>query len=340
MLNSILEYPTSHCRAMNADASPGPGGISGQGAAGDYHRPVLLTETLWALAPAPGRLIVDGTLGGGGHAQAILRAGADIIGLDRDGEALAHCALRLRREADAGHARFVHANYRNLGRALDGIGVAQIDGLLLDIGVSSRQIDRAERGFSFRQPGPLDMRMDQSAPLRASDLVNEAEPEELIRIFREYGEEPAARRVADAIVRERRNAPIEDTLALARVVEGVIPKHGPRHPATRVFQALRMAVNDELGALADGLQAAVERLRPGGRLAVITFHSLEDRIVKHFCRDTTNPQIDRPEWPQPRPNPRYAFRALTRRAIQPSETEQRENPRARSAKLRALERIS
>jgi 16S rRNA (cytosine1402-N4)-methyltransferase len=335
MLHSALEKSTP-ARAMNADATPGGGE---PGAVGYYHAPVLLTETLWALAPAPGRVIVDGTLGGGGHAQAILRAGADIIGLDRDAEALAHCQQRLVEYIDAGRARFAHSDYRHLGTALDALGVAQVDGLLLDLGVSSRQLDSAGRGFSFRQDGPLDMRMDQSAPLSAADLVNSADVEELARIFREYGEEPAAFRAATAIVRARSNAPIETTLALARVIEGVIPKHGPRHPGTRIFQALRMAVNDELGALAAGLEAAIERLRPGGRLAVITFHSLEDRIVKRFCRDTASPQIDRPEWPQPQPNPRYAFRDLSRRAIQPNAAEQRENPRSRSAKLRALERI-
>ena len=171
-------------------------------------------------------------------------------------------------------------------------------------------------------------------------MVNGSSEAELTRIFREYGEEPAAARVAAAIVQARRRQPIEDTLALVKVVETVIPRRGPKNPATRVFQALRIAVNDELGAITAGLEAAAERLKPGGRLAVITFHSLEDRIVKHFCRDTSSSTIDRPEWPAPRPNPRYTFRALTRHPISPSAAELAANLRARSAKLRALQKIS
>ncbi len=305
-----------------------------------YHQPVLLAETLWALSPGPGRLIVDGTLGGGGHAEAILRTGADVIGLDRDAEAIAHASRRLAEPIAAGRARVIKANYRELPEILAQLGVSGIDGLLLDIGVSSRQLDAAGRGFSFMRSGPLDMRMDASAPLTAADLVNGADPAELIRIFREYGEEPAARRVALAIEKERARAPITDTVALAALVETVIPKRGPRHPATRIFQALRMAVNDELGALSAGLEAAADCLRPGGRLVAITFHSLEDRLVKRYCRERSQPTIDRSEWPAPRPNPRYAFREITHRPVVADAAEQRDNPRARSAKLRALERNS
>lgn len=305
-----------------------------------YHQPVLLAETLWALSPGPGRLIVDGTLGGGGHAEAILRTGAEVIGLDRDAEAVAHASRRLAGPIREGRARVAQANYRDLREVLARLGVRGVDGLLLDIGVSSRQLDSAERGFSFLREGPLDMRMDASAPLTAAGLVNGAHPDELIRIFREYGEEPAARRVALAIETERARAPITGTLALAALVETVIPKRGPRHPATKIFQALRMAVNDELGALAAGLEAAADCLRPGGRLAVITFHSLEDRLVKRHCRERSQPTIDRPEWPAPRPNPRYAFREITRRPIVADPAEQRDNPRARSAKLRAIEKNS
>lgn len=327
MQSSALELQ-SRSRAMNAAPPPG------------YHQPVLLAETLWALSPGPGRLIVDGTLGGGGHAEAILRTGAEVIGLDRDAEAIAHASGRLAAPMAAGRARVVQANYRDLPSVLAQLGIESIDGLLLDIGVSSRQLDCAERGFSFMRPGPLDMRMDTSSPETAADLVNHADPDELIRIFRELGEEPAARRVALAIEKERAKAPIVDTLALAALVETVIPKRGPRHPATRIFQALRLAVNDELGALAAGLDAAADCLRPGGRLAVITFHSLEDRLVKRYCRERSQPTIDRPEWPAPRPNPRYAFREITRRPIVPDAAEQQSNPRARSAKLRAVERNS
>lgn len=322
--------PELHLRSRAMNAVPPPG----------YHQPVLLAETLWALSPGPGRLIVDGTLGGGGHAEAILRTGAELIGLDRDAEAIAHASRRLAAPIAEGRARVVQANYRDLPAVLAQLGVVSIDGLLLDIGVSSRQLDCAERGFSFMRPGPLDMRMDASSPQTAADLVNHADLDELIRIFRELGEEPAARRVALAIEKERTKAPIVDTLALAALVETVIPKRGPRHPATRIFQALRLAVNDELGALAAGLEAAADCLRPGGRLAVITFHSLEDRLVKRYCRERSQPTVDRPEWPASRPNPRYAFREIVRRPIVADPAEQQANPRARSAKLRAVERNS
>ena len=304
----------------------------------EYHLPVMLTEVLAVLQPGPGKLIVDGTLGGGGHTRALLQAGAKVIALDRDLSAITYCTQHLV-EYDGANVHLLRSDYRNLIKALDDLGVDKVDGILLDLGTSSRQLDTPERGFSFQKAGPLDMRMDQTMGPSAADIVNTADVEELVRIFYEYGEEPAAKRVAAAIVRARQGNTIGDTLALAKVVESVIPKHGPRHPATRIFQGLRIAVNDEFGALREGLEAATARLRSGGRLAVITFHSLEDRIVKSFCRETSQPSLDRPEWPQPRPNPRYAFRAVSRRAIQPSEAEQHSNPRSRSAKLRALERL-
>ena len=304
-----------------------------------YHVPVLLAEVLSALAPEPGKLIVDGTLGGGGHTKAILAMGAKIIGLDRDGGAIGYCIQHLV-VYDGDTVRLKQADYRDLGHVLQAFHIDKVDGILLDLGVSSTQLDRAERGFSFQQEGPLDMRMNPAEGSSAADLVNEASEEELTGIFQKFGEEPAARRIAAAIGQARKIDRITTTLGLAAVVERVVPRHGPRHPATRVFQALRMVVNDELGALRQGLEASIEFLRPGGRLAVITFHSLEDRIVKSFCRETSAPTIDRPEWPAPRPNPRLKFRAITRRAISASEEEQRRNPRARSAKLRALERLS
>ncbi len=304
----------------------------------EYHLPVMLAEVMEVLQPAPGKLIVDGTLGGGGHTKALLDAGANVIALDRDLSAITYCTQHLV-GYDASNVHLLRNDYRNLSGALDELDVDKVHGILLDLGTSSRQLDTPERGFSFQKEGPLDMRMDQSMGPSAADLVNHAEQDELVRIFRLYGEEPAANRVAAAIVRARQDTPINDTLSLVRIVEQVIPKHGPRNPATRVFQGLRIAVNDELGALHEGLEAATQRLRSGGRLAVITFHSLEDRIVKSFCRETSQPTLDRPEWPQPRPNPRYAFHAVSRRAIQPSAAEQQINPRSRSAKLRSLERI-
>ena len=304
-----------------------------------YHVPVMLGEVLAALAPCPGHLTVDGTLGGGGHSRAILQAGGKIIGLDQDWGAIGYCIQHMV-VYDADSVRLVQANFRRLNQVLDQLHIDQVDGVLLDLGVSSRQLDLAERGFSFQKAGPLDMRMDRSRPLSAADVVNTFTREDLTRIFRVYGEEPAAGRAAAAIVRKRVDHPLHDTMTLAHLMEAVIPKRGPRHPATRVFQALRMEVNDELGALSDGLEAAAQRLRPGGRLAVITFHSLEDRIVKNFCRETSSPQLDRPEWPEPRPNPRCMFRALQRKAVQPSASEVVRNPRARSAKLRVVERNS
>ena len=316
-----------------------PPANSPEDSGGHYHLPVMPGEVLAALAPGPGHLTVDGTLGGGGHARAILQAGGEIIGLDQDWGAIGYCIQHMV-VYDADSVRLVQANFRRLNRVLDQLHIDQVDGVLLDLGVSSRQLDLAERGFSFQKAGPLDMRMDRSRPLSAADVVNTFTREELTRIFRVYGEEPAAGKAAAAIVKKRDDHPLHDTLTLARLMEAVIPKRGPRHPATRVFQALRMEVNDELGALSDGLEAAAQRLRPGGRLAVITFHSLEDRIVKNFCRETSTPQLDRPEWPGPRPNPRCMFRALQRKAVQPSASEVARNPRARSAKLRVVERNS
>ena len=303
-----------------------------------YHTPVMIDEVLASLAPKSGELFVDGTMGGGGHSQGILRAGAKIIGLDRDGGAIGYCIQHLV-VYDGDTVRVKQANFRELTAVLSALKISKVDGILLDIGISSAQIDRADRGFSFQRSGPLDMRMDRSRGVSAEQLVNETDGEELERIIRAYGEEPQARRIAAAIVTARKRAPFTETLELARAIEQVVPRHGPKHPATKTFQALRMAVNDELGALEDGLRASVDCLKPGGRLGIITFHSLEDRIVKNFARETTAPLLDRPEWPAPRPNPGHAFRAVTRKAIQPSVEEQRRNPRSRSAKLRVMEKL-
>lgn len=301
-----------------------------------YHVPVLLEKVLELLAPAPGKVILDGTLGGGGHAEAILKSGAQLIGLDQDAAALGQCRQRFAHFSPA--PVLVESNFAALGQVLDQAGVHQVDGILLDLGVSSRQLDNGERGFSFMRDGPLDMRMDARNPMTAAELVNGASGEELTRIFRTYGEEPAAHRVATAIVRQRALQRIERTVELAAIIEGVIPRRGPRHPATRIFQALRMAVNAELASLQSALEASIAHLRPGGRLAVITFHSLEDRIVKRFFKETTVATIDRPEWPAPRPNPRHFFNLITKPSLAPSESEMSVNPRARSARLRVAER--
>ena len=303
----------------------------------DFHRSVLLAETVNALRPAEGRVIVDGTLGGGGHAEALLRAGARVIGLDRDPEALAYATSRLGWFGEQFTA--VHTSFVEAPDVLGRLGLARVDGVLLDLGVSSYQLDTAARGFSFMRDGPLDMRMDPSRGVTAAALLEQASAEELEDIFRRYGEEPSARRLARGIVLARQSSPLRTTQDLARVVEKLTPRRGKTHPATRVFQALRIAVNDELGALERGLAAMAALLAPGGRLAVITFHSLEDRMVKEFFAERSREWLDRPEWPEPRPNEARIFRRITRKAVTPSERERAENPRARSAKLRVVERI-
>jgi 16S rRNA (cytosine1402-N4)-methyltransferase len=303
----------------------------------EYHESVLLAETVELLAPAPVRLIVDGTLGGGGHAAALLAAGARVIGLDQDPEALAFAGKNLAQTG--GDFQAVRGSFGKIGEVLDRLGIDKIDGALLDLGVSSRQLDAPERGFSFMRDGPLDMRMDPANPISAADLVNTMGGEQLERIFRTYGEESAARKVAARLVRDRLVRPFTTTLQLAESVESVIPRRGRAHPATRIFQALRIAVNRELDVLAEGLEQITQRLAPGGRFAIITFHSLEDRIVKTFFKARTAEFIDRPEWPAARPNPLHLFTAITGKPVIASEAEQRANPRSRSAKLRVVERI-
>jgi 16S rRNA (cytosine1402-N4)-methyltransferase len=304
----------------------------------EYHESVLRTEVVEFLAPAPGRIIVDGTLGGGGHAAALLEAGARVIGLDQDPEALKFASSHLKDWQQDFKA--VKANFADVGAVLDSLGVSQIDGALLDLGVSSRQLDTAERGFSFMRQGGLDMRMDPGNPLSAADIVNFQSGEQLENLFRTLGEEPAARKIAARLVRDRLAAPFVTTTQLADAVEAVLPRRGHTHPATRVFQALRIAVNRELEVLPEGLAALSDRMAPGARMAVITFHSLEDRIVKQFFKARTTEFLDRPEWPEARPNPNCIFRAVARKPVVAGEAEQRANPRARSAKLRVVERIS
>lgn len=302
-----------------------------------YHEPVLAREATEFIAPSPGRLVVDGTLGGGGHSEAFLAAGARVIGIDQDPEALAHAAARL--GGAGGRFRAVHANFAEVEQVLNRLDIGPIDGAFLDLGVSSWQLDTPGRGFSFLREGALDMRMDPGSATTAADIVNNASAEQLEGIFRSFGGEPAARRIAQRIVAERAKRPFATTLDLARLVERVSPRRGRTHPATRVFQALRIAVNRELEALAEGLEQFGRRLTPGGRLGVITFHSLEDRIVKTFFKTRSAEWIDRPEWPQPRPNPQRIFKLLTPKPVLPGEEEQQRNPRSRSAKLRIVEKI-
>jgi 16S rRNA (cytosine1402-N4)-methyltransferase len=302
-----------------------------------YHRPVLAREAVELLEAKAGSLVVDATCGGGGHTEVLLESGADVLALDQDPDAVQHVSERLARFGPRVTVR--QANFRSAARVLDELGIRVIGGALLDLGVSSRQLENAERGFSLVRNGPLDMRMDPRNQLTAATILNQYSEEALTRLFRELGEEPAARRIASLIAKMRKTSPFRETLPLARAIEKIVGRHGPRHPATQVFQALRMEVNDELGALRDGLHVLSARLKPGARIAAITFHSLEDRIVKNFFRDRSREWVDRPEWPAPQRNPDYDLKVVTSKPIEPSEEEQRANPRSRSAKLRVAEKI-
>jgi 16S rRNA (cytosine1402-N4)-methyltransferase len=297
---------------------------------------VLETEVVELLQPKPGSLIVDATCGGGGHTEAFLDSGANVLALDQDPDAVQHVGEQLARFGARLAVR--QANFRCAISVLDELGVRTIGGALLDLGVSSRQLENAQRGFSFMRNGPLDMRMDPRAQLSAATIVNEYSEEELTQLFRELGEEPAARRIASLIVKMRKTAPFRETLSLARAIEKLVGRHGRQHPATQVFQALRMKVNDELGALEEGLRALTARLERGGRIGVIAFHSLEDRIVKNFFRDHSREWLDKPEWPAPQRNPNYDLKLITPKPVEPTEEERRVNPRSRSAKLRVAEK--
>ena len=304
------------------------------------HVPVLLPEVLEALEPAPGKMVIDGTFGAGGYSRALLQAGADVLALDRDPSAV-RFAAPLTAEFGA-RFRFMEGCFSQMEDRLRDAGHEQCDGVALDLGVSSMQIDEPERGFSFMRDGPLDMRMGADGP-SAADLVNTAEPAELSRIFFVYGEERQARRIAAALVRRRALEPFVRTLDLAESVEKAVGgrRGAPIHPATRVFQALRIAVNQELSELEAGLDAAERVLKSGGRLAVVTFHSLEDRIVKAFFTDRAGlrPAGSR-HLPPSAAGPEPSFELLFKGARPPGEAELASNPRARSAKLRAAVRTA
>jgi 16S rRNA (cytosine1402-N4)-methyltransferase len=302
-----------------------------------YHTPVLLDEVLQFLAPAVGKTIIDGTLGGGGHSSAMLKAGAHIVGVDQDDQALDHAVERLSEFGDQFTA--LRGNFSCLPQLLADADIEKVDGVLVDIGVSSWQLDEASRGFSFGKEGPLDMRMDRTVIQTAADLVNQSSEDELKRIFREYGEERASGKLAHRICERRVKNPFTTTTDLADFITSISPRGGKIHPATRVFQALRIAVNDELGVLRSLLENAATLLNPGGRLVVITFHSLEDRMVKQFFRHASKSQVDRKEWPEPRPNPDFCYKLLTRRPVIAGASEIKMNKRSRSAKLRVVEKI-
>jgi 16S rRNA (cytosine1402-N4)-methyltransferase len=309
------------------------------------HQPALLDEALDWLALRPGAVVVDGTLGGGGHAAGILERtapGGRLIAFDVDPEALAAAALRLREFGD--RVRFVHASFRRLGETLRDLQVDAVDAVLLDLGVSSHQLDQPRRGFRFGDSGgeqtPLDMRMDPGGSPDAASLLAEASPEQLAGWFHEYADLPGSRRLARAIVAARARAPLRTAEDLLRVIrESGIGRGRRHHPATLVFQALRIAVNDELGALDEGLRAATLALQPAGRLVVIAYHSAEDRIVKQRFRAEARGCSCPPAQPVCTCGGRPRLRVLTRRPIRPQAAELARNPRARSARLRAAERL-
>ena len=306
------------------------------------HRSVLLLPTVEALAVRPDGIYLDGTLGGAGHSYEIasrLTTGR-LIGLDRDETALAAAGARL--APFAGRVTLVHSNFADLAQVLDSLDIPAVDGMLFDLGVSSPQLDDAERGFSYMQDAPLDMRMDRTAGLTAYEVVNTWPEAELKRILYTYGEERYAPRIAAAIAARRAERPVETTLELADLIRSAMPAQALRekqHPAKRSFQAIRIAVNDELGAVERMLASAIDRLNPGGRLAVITFHSLEDRIVKTAFQEAARGCTCPKDFPVCVCGKKPKVKLITRHPIVADEAELAENPRARSAKLRVAEKL-
>lgn len=304
-----------------------------------YHLPVLLRETIQGLAVKPDGVYVDGTAGGGGHSEAIARelAAGKLISIDQDPDAVETVTQRL---AAYGCVTVCRANFSQMAEVVRGLGIGSVDGVLMDIGVSSHQLDTPERGFSYHSDAPLDMRMSQEGP-SAKDLVNTLSWQELARIFSQYGEERFSKRIAQNIEAAREQAPIETTFQLAEIVKNAYPAAARRdgHPARKAFQALRIAVNGELDRLSEGLDAAFSLLKPGGRLAVITFHSLEDRMVKQrmasWCQGCTCP----PDFPVCVCGKTPSAKLVNRKPIEASKTELEQNPRSRSAKLRVCTRL-
>jgi len=295
------------------------------------HNPVLLKETVDALSVRPGGRYVDGTLGRAGHAKEIIARGGEVLGIDRDEQAI-------REIGEVAGLTAVRGRHGSLKEIANEKGWNEVDGILLDLGVSSPQLDEAGRGFSFLREGPLDMRMDRSCGLSAADIVNGESAERLEEIFRTLGEEPQARRIAKAVAKERAEKPFETTVELAEFIEKVVGRRNGRHPATRVFQALRMEVNDEIGELGRALEGGLDLLRSGGRFAVITFESLTDRIVKRFFAGHIGRMVslqqggERWEGEEPR------MKAVTGKVVVASKEEEDLNPRSRSAKLRVAEK--
>ncbi|MBP2017163.1 16S rRNA (cytosine1402-N4)-methyltransferase [Symbiobacterium terraclitae] len=308
-----------------------------------HHVPVLLRETMDALAVRPGGVYIDCTVGGGGHSAEILRLSSPdgrLIGFDQDDNALAAAGERL--APFGGRVRLVRTNFAEIAAVVDRLGIGPVDGVLMDIGVSSHQFDEGERGFSYHHDAPLDMRMDRTSPLSAAVVVNEWPEEEIARVIREYGEERWASRIAQFIARARSERPVETTGQLVEIIKAAIPAAARReggHPARRTFQAIRIAVNDELGVLQRGLEGALQVLKPGGRLAVITFHSLEDRIVKQTFARWAKPCTCPPNIPVCVCGKRPLAEPVTRKPVKASAEELKDNPRSRSATLRAVAKL-
>ncbi len=307
------------------------------------HKSVLLTETVDSLNVRPGGVFLDGTVGGGGHAFEILRrlsGTGRLIGIDQDEEAIQAASEKLSVYGE--RVALVHANYVDFKSVLHQLNVDELDGILLDLGVSSHQFDDAERGFSYRSDAPLDMRMDRSQGRTARDIINTYTETELYRMIRDYGEDPFAKNIAKHIVRAREQAPVETTMQLAEIIRQAIPariRSKGGHPAKQTFQAVRIELNRELDVLKASLSDMIDALSPGGRMAVITFHSLEDRIVKQAFRTAENPCICPPDFPVCMCGRKSRGRVLTGKPLTASEAEAEENPRARSAKLRVFEKI-
>jgi len=308
------------------------------------HIPVLLEETLKYLELKPGGVYIDGTLGGAGHSSEIVKRivpGGVLLGIDQDSNAINAAKKRL--EAYKDNIVIVRDNFRNIKAIALEHGFEQVDGILLDIGVSSHQLDEEERGFSYMHDGPLDMRMDTGNDYNASDIVNDSPERELTRIFRDYGEEKWAARIAKFIAEERKNSRIDTTFKLVDIIKKAIPAAARReggHPAKRTFQALRIAVNDELEVLKQALEDSVDILKPGGRLVVITFHSLEDRIVKTVFNNMERPCTCPPQLPVCVCGKEPLLRVITRKPVSAGQEELDRNTRSKSAKLRAAERVS
>lgn len=307
------------------------------------HRTVLLDRTIEYLKVVPGGVYVDCTLGGGGHSLEILKRLGErgrLIGIDRDQNAIKAAGERLASFSDK--AVLVHGNFKDIRRIVHGIGITAVDGVVMDLGVSSHQLDQRERGFSYMQDAPLDMRMDRQQSLTAMEVVNTYSEADIARVISGYGEERWARRIAAFIVREREKAPIKTTGQLVDIIKAAIPasarRKGP-HPAKRTFQALRIEVNDELGILERAVKDGVDLLKSGGRICVITFHSLEDRKIKNIFRELENPCTCPPKAPACVCGKKPVIRAVTRKPVVPDKEEIQQNPRARSAGLRVAEKL-